>query len=175
MSNYLQPAPQIILDLINEANPGLNMLASETAFGAPTAASVNGRNTSLLITPHADGQSRFGGEVTVFYNRLDMAAIIATQDGRIEIDPDNYDAATILEAFNVKYGVQFDAQIIEDLVLPAMPTVPGSEVTVTFTSKEDSLLTIGSGDITLFAGTVDLEDAVLVTELDGLVYPTVAP
>lgn len=175
MSNYLQAPDKIILDLINAANPGLNMQASEVIFGDPVVVAEGARNTSTLITPNAAEQSRFGNQVTVFYNRLNMAAVIGTQDGRIEIDPDNYDAATILEAFNAKYGVQFDSSVIEDLELPTMPTEPGGEVTVAFTSKATSRLTVGAGNITLFISAVDLEDAVLVTDLDGLVYPSETP
>jgi len=172
MSNYLQAPKQIIIDLINDANSGLGMTSAEVELSAPGAG--NGTlNTSLVVTPAAG--SRFSNQVTVYYNRLGLAAVVATQDGRIEAIAESYTAADVLDAINAKYNLLITSDDIEDLVLPAIPTVPGGEATLTLTAKAGSLIFTGTAEITLFVDTVDLEDAVLVTDLDGLHYPVQAP
>lgn len=169
MSDFTQAPKKIILDLINEANAGLNLLETQVEFGVP-AVETGSRNTSLELTAVVGGP--YLGARAVYYDRLDLAAVIATGPaGRFAKTGAITTIAHVVAAINSEYAINLtedDFEITD--TFPEFENVPNEEHSITITAKPGSLVFIGSAEITLFLPQVDLEDALAVNTLDGLTY-----
>ena len=167
MSVFTQAPKKIIVDLINDANPGLNLLESQVTFEAPVVED-GVRNTSLPINAVVGGP--YLGAQTVYYDRLDLAAVVATKSGRIEKTDALTNNDQLIAAVNALYAINLTS---DDYTIGAFPTwenIPHEEHTVSITAKPGSLIFIGSATVTLFLPQVDLADAISVNTLDGLNY-----
>lgn len=160
-----KPSNALVLDLINESN-NIDLTFQEIEFQAPglLVDDDDGKNTSLLVT--AIDKHGFTGEVTVKYNRLDLADFEAGKPAVLEIPVDG-SATDLITSVNNHFGLQLTEGIdVEEIIdLDDLGYVP-SEVSLT------SILTsygfIGSIDLTVAWESIDLEDAIVSNNLIGL-------
>lgn len=167
MSDFTQAPKKVILDLINAANEDLNLVESEVTFGTPSVEEGQ-RDTSLVLTATAGG--RFLGPQTVYYNRLDMAAVFATKSTIFDKDQSVTTIAHVIALINARYAINLTDDDFTSTAFPTWEMIPNEEHTVTLTAKADSLIFTGTGTVTLHLPQVALSDALTANTLDGLSY-----
>lgn len=108
-SPYAKPSQQLFWDLVNRSNPQLKIPLSDdncVIYGYPVAvtptAATGMRNTRIRL--YAKVGKGYKGEITLYYNRLNIASFFAGITPTIT----NYTAntvQTVLAAFNAAYGL----------------------------------------------------------------------
>lgn len=107
-SPYAKPSQQLFWDLVNRSNPQLKIPLSDDnciIYGYPVAvtpqAATGMRNTRIRL--YAKVGKGYKGEITLYYNRLNIASLFTGVTPTIT----NYTAnsvQTVLAAFNAAYG-----------------------------------------------------------------------
>lgn len=108
-SPYAKPSQQLFWDLVNRSNPQLKIPLSDAncvIYGYPVSVGVNAasgmRNTKIRL--YAKQGMGYKGELTVYYNRLDLSLLFSGFSVKVV----NYAAnniPTVVDAFNATYGL----------------------------------------------------------------------
>ncbi|QVD49244.1 hypothetical protein LUCX_174 [Xanthomonas phage vB_XciM_LucasX] len=167
MSDFTKAPKQIIIDLINVANPGLNLLATEVDFGS-VAVETEPANTSVVLTPTVSG--RFTGSPKIYYDRLSMAEVFATKTAAVEKTDLLTNVDDVISAINSLYGINLTSDDYTISEFPTWANVVDEEHTLTITAKADSLIFIDAADVKLFKTKMDLTMAIANNQLNGLIY-----
>ena len=132
------------------------------------------QNTSVTLT--SDGTGRFlVGDRTVFYNRLSLADIFATNSDPIEKTDELNSVADVIAVLNVRYGLNLQAA---DFTISDWPTwvyQPNETHTLTLTPNASHLVYNAPGSIQIRLLQVSLEQAIPNNSLNGLTYTPPAP
>lgn len=168
-TDYTKLPEQIIVDLINEFNPGLSLTTELVTFGLPTAATgqTPARNTDLTVT--AVPGSGYKNFKALQYNRVDLAVIPGTRSVEFPAG----DATLISEMIpeiNVRFGLNITEVDYVDGPLPTFTGVPNEKLDFQLSANADSLVYIGSVILKLHAEDIDLAVVISNPVLNGLVY-----
>lgn len=144
-----KPGKEVLADMINEAN-STAYSALQFATGAPTTvAGADGRNTQLPVT-FPDGRLSGGALDSVFYKRLDLAALFP-----VAVNVDNngmlVNAVDLLPSIFATEGVKIMPEDIVDQVLdlssfPAFVTIQASPQSLAFYGQFDVTVTLSGID-----------------------------
>lgn len=128
MSLYPKQSMQMLVDLINQANPTLPvpLTATNALYGTPTAVTPTGgnvQNTSIKVTAQAG--TKYVGNTTLLYRRLDFGILFRNlpiviykySPAGAGVSP--YKISDLLPLINAKYGLSLSATDIVDAGLPA--------------------------------------------------------
>ncbi|MGG4591656.1 hypothetical protein ACLPJK_25715 [Pseudomonas aeruginosa] len=152
---------QVLVDLINAANPGANVKVGDLVFGVPQA-QTGQHNTKLTLEPSADGKFK-GDPVEVTYNRVDISAHF-TQAGIDLVKLNVRYAQDLIVGLEETYQFKLEAQDVSGAVSEGNV----GEVSISPTS----LIYTGALSIELVESEVeDLGSVFTVTELSGFTSP----
>lgn len=159
----------LILDLINAANPQMDEQLSFDIieFDEPAVNTDEDRNTAVLVSAKAD--TKYAGEVTVKYDRLDIQKLF-TDAGYpiVEVNAKGILNSTgLLAELNETWGLALDE---DDIVAEALPTELPADYTLKI--KPTSFAWLGELTMKLGDGKPQLSEIIIQTVLDGLKYPT---
>lgn len=174
----------LVLDFINEKNPGADLELSKITLGQPTPITDEGadRNTGMVLT--AKKNSGFIGTQDVTYNRLDGVALFRNVTAYLNVNLPKT-STDLLTALNNQYGLKLtDADIIPaaiadgtnpPLTNPDDPDPTPVDHVITFADTCYAY----TGTIPVKIGAKPqvgerLSLVVTETKLDGLVYPDAA-
>ena len=159
-----------LLALVNRDNY-TNIVESQVAIQAPLVNPDAGiaRNTKLTLNA-IKGQG-FRGNVTVWYNRIDLGVLFKNVGANVGLEVVEGDTTDkLIPLLNAKYGTDFEVADFETLPLVATAD-PSSTSVVTITPKAANVAYVGSFDVTYGIVEVALDSVVLVTTLTGFNYP----
>jgi hypothetical protein len=139
--NLAQPAPKILIDLINAAN-GTEFTLGDMSFGAPIAGTVEDLNTDVTAT--ANGTTTWSGSALLHYNRLDLNVLFGATGLTVQLQPGWTTTIDILPAINAAYGLMLTS---DDIASAALAT-GGDQV---ITAKATSLIYFGTYTLQLKA------------------------
>ncbi len=147
MSDYTKSAPEVLVDLINLANPQAFIQAGELIFGAPSPAPSHPTlNTGILATGAPD--SRIEGEKTLYYDRLDLDAVLATSNATFVQGPALSNLAQLIGAINARYRLNLTAGDYTASAFPTFTNVdPAETLPVNLAVRDTSLIYRGSGQV----------------------------
>lgn len=162
-----------LLALVNEENAAEMIYGpltfDDVDFANPVADASQGEevNSTVLIT--AKPESRFGGEVTAAYQRLDLQKLF-TDAGLPELELRSVgltNSSELVTEINETFGLGLDE---DDVVFEALPT---GEYPLDYTlkTKATSFAWIGELKIILTDGKPPLSSVIVKTVLNGLKYP----
>ena len=128
MSLYPKQSLQMLVDLINQANPSLPVPLTTTnvLYGTPAAITPSGgniQNTSIKVTAAAG--TKYIGNTTLQYRRIDFGTlfrslpIVIYKYSPAGTGASPYKISDLLPAINAKYGLSLQATDIVDGSLPA--------------------------------------------------------
>lgn len=172
----------LVVDFINEGNPGANLELSKIILGAPADNSgVDNDVRNTMMTIKARKNSGFVGDQGVTYNRLNGTALFLNVTAYLDVKEPGT-STDLLGTLNEQYGLKITA---DDIV--ATPIDAGTNAPVTspedpdpvpvdhfITFKETCPAYIGGISVKIGARPQVGERLSLVitnTQLDGLVYP----
>lgn len=138
-------------------------------YGTPAVevSHPTGKNTSLVVS--AAPNTEYVGDVTVNYNRLDLAGFETNYGSTSLVVPENATAAQIVAAFNAYYDSSLDTS---DYVNNAPGTPPDFDgETYTLVAAAGSLAYIGEVVLDIQLATTQLSTIITVTDLNGLTFP----
>lgn len=186
MPLYNKPAPDLVYDLVNEANPTLPIPLSATnvRFGAPSIIASSPwpqNNTSIEISP-APGNSDYVGKRTLSYRRLDLAALFRSmviQIRKFKSTTGSNNATVmftvhqLLNDINQQYGLKLTTDDVNDGNITRGPNQEDGQYTstVTVTTKVGSLGFTGSFQLKWINTKQSLEDMITVVEIPGRLFP----
>lgn len=148
--DYLKPAPQVICDLINKANPGRSFTPNDLEFGTPRVHQISGgdtqaRNTDLEVTVLSTETT-----TTVNYGRLDLGARqgLANGDARIPFTG-QVTVGDCLSQINDLAGL---ALTTDDVLNVALDDLSEESLPYNFilTARDSSLIVIGSVPVVIY-------------------------
>jgi hypothetical protein len=125
MSLYPKQSMQMLVDLINQANPSLPVPLTTTnaLYGTPTAVTPTGgniQNTSIKVTAQAG--TKYVGNTTLLYRRLDFGILFRNLPIVIYKYSPNagspFKISDLLPSINAKYGLTLTTADIVDANLP---------------------------------------------------------
>lgn len=127
MSLYPKQSMQMLVDLINQANPTLPvpLTATNALYGTPTAVTPTGgnvQNTSIKVTAQAG--TKYVGNTTLLYRRLDFGIlfrnlpIVIYKYSPASAASTPYKISDLLPLINAKYGLSLSATDVVDGNLP---------------------------------------------------------
>jgi hypothetical protein len=158
---------QLVFDLFNRMNSGLQYPLSPTnvVLGAP-ATNDNGaisKNTKATLT--AIGGQGYSGSTTVYYNRVDLADILATGSSNFPLT-NQVSSADILALWNAAFNTNL---IAADIVVEALPA-PAANGSISYTLKANtaSPAFIGQAALVLAPAAIPLSTAITTTDMTGL-------
>ena len=159
-----------LYDLILEDNTGATaagLTFAKVTFGAPADhAGANPGDTDVVVTAVAN--SGFSGDVTVNYDRLDLAGFTAYGAAEVTVAA-GATVTDIVAAFNALYGAALD---ISDYDEGASAPIPDDDGEIfTLVADATSLAYKGSIAITVFLNSVALNTVITTTNLNGLEFP----
>lgn len=169
----LKSSAEQVYDLIKATNvatfPQVEVVDLEYATPSALVGDPSGKDTSLLVS--AGVNTPYIGNVTVKYDRLDLAGFESNYGSTTLIVPENATPAQIVAAFNAYYDAELDSS---DYVNNAVPTPPDFDgETYTLVAAAGSLAYKGSVVLDIQLATTPLSSIITVTELDGLEFPVV--
>lgn len=186
MPIYKKPSPELVFDLINEANPSLDIPLTPTnvQLGKPvalTAAPWPAANTEIEVSA-APGTTEYTGKKTLSYRRLEFASLWRGQTIQIEkyIDVTGMSSGTavftvhqLLGDINQQYGVNLTVSDVNNTVITRGSLGPDGQYTrtVTASARSDSLGYTGTFQLVWKNAKQSLQDMVTVRELNGRLYP----
>jgi hypothetical protein len=169
MANDLTKAPlQILIDQINADNAGVTLLSSEVTVAAP-AVETGATNTSIVFSA-IEPTSRFTGNQTFFYNRLNLGTVLNAGNKDFEFETALDTLAELIAAINTRYGINLTTDDYTSDNFPVVGAEPGETHAVNITAKAGSLIFIGAGSVNVVRTVVPLADALPVNTLNGLTY-----
>lgn len=147
MGLYTEPSMELLCQQIVRDNPGLagKITADSVGVrGVPVARNVNGRNTQItLVGKPGKG---FAGEITVYYDRLNLASLFKSGPNMVSIPRSAQTHAEALPAFNELNGLNLTAS---DITSPNVALMKyATPETVTLTAHANSLCYTGSCKMT---------------------------
>lgn len=162
-----------LLALVNEDNAAEMIYGpltfDDVDFADPVVDATQGEevNSTVKITAKAD--SRFGGEVTAAYQRLDLQKLF-DDAGLPEVEVRAVgltNSSEVVSEINETFGLGLDE---DDVVFEALPT---GEFPIEYTlkSKATSFAWIGTLKLILTDGKPPLSSVIVKTVLNGLKYP----
>lgn len=166
-TDFTKSDVQIIVDLINERNPGLALATDLVTFGLPTLNATDSRNTKVTVTA-VDG-SGYKNFKDLLYNRVDMSVI----PGARSIEFPKGDAVRIsnlIPEINAAFGLNLTTNDYVDADLPLFTGEPNEKLDFQLAANADSLIYIGSMILKIIAEDLDLAVVIANPILDGLVY-----
>lgn len=128
MSLYPKQSMQMMVDLINQANPNLPVPLTTTnaLYGTPTAVTPTGgniQNTSIKVTALAG--TKYVGNTTLLYRRLDFSIlfrnlpIVIYKYSPAAVNASPYKISDLLPVINAKYGLSLTtADIVDGSMVP---------------------------------------------------------
>lgn len=186
MPLYTKPSKELVYDLINEANPGLDIPVSPTnvALGAPAiipGVSWPNSNTTIVASPAA-GSNDFIGKQSLNYRRLDLSALFRGQIIQIKKFKSTsgsvagtlmYTVYQLLEDINQTYGMKLTQDDINDanIVRGNVQEDGQYTTTVAVTTKANSLGFTGQFSLKWVNTKQSIEDMITVSSLPGRIYP----
>lgn len=186
MPLYSKPSKDLVYDLINEANPGLDNPISQAnvSLGTPTAiagAAWPASNTSIVVSPGA-GSGDYIGRQTLTYRRLDLSALFRGQVIQIKKFKSIVGSNTgtvmftiyqLLADINSQYGMNLTEDDVNNGNILRLGTLEDGQytTTVTVTTKATSLGYTGSFQLKWLNTKQSLEDMVTVRTLGGRLFP----
>lgn len=172
-TDFTKAPAAIIVDLINEDNPGHGLTTELLTLGVPAAAPGGSpvRNTQLRVT--AAPGSGYVGFVDVLYDRVDMADIPGLMSKIFPVG-NAVNVADLIPEVNARYGINITSSDFVDAPLPAATGgIPNEQVDFVVTAAADSLVWLGSLTLKYQVDEIELSTVITTTTLNGLVY--VAP
>lgn len=180
---YDKTPKQMLVDLINEANPDLPFPINVTDYEFLDPVTIEetpeGHNTQIRLYAHPEAP--YFGNIVLTYRRLDLARLFWGITPRIqkwfpgsddvgdngEVIATLYD---ILPLFSKQYGLLLDSTQIQN---QNMTAYYGAEESRLFTmrAKTDSYIYVGSVKYNWMSGRRGLEDVVTNDETVGIYYP----
>lgn len=185
--DYTKSPDQILLDLINEDNPGHTLTLAQVSLGAvsivvdgsETEPSFNNRKSKLTVA--ATPGFGYADSVEVKYNRLHYRDIIPTDDPDTVRYPASTDAFDLLDRtllshllpdINTRYGLNLVPDDFWDTDLPTFEGLPPyDDKYVKLEAKPASKIYIGGVNLKVNPNPFDLAN-MPVTVLEGLIYPS---
>lgn len=174
MSVLTKAPAEIILDMIKATHAGDAKVAGLTTqlvtFGLPTAASGQNptRNTQLTVSS-VEG-SGYAGDVVITYNRLTFDQVVKTKDKVFTLG-DATKVSDLVAEINARYNIALTADDYVDADLPAFTGEANEKHTFNLTANADSLIFIGSIELTVKGENIALSDVITTTEMNGLTPP----
>lgn len=166
-TDFTKGDTQIIVDLINERNPGLALTPALVTFGLPTLNATDARNTKVTVT--AVPGSGYKNFKDLLYNRVDLSVI----PGARSIEFPKGDAVKIsdlISEINAAYGINLSSNDYVDADLPNFTGAPNEKLDFQLAAGADSLVYHGSVTLKVIAEDLDLAVVIANPILDGLVY-----
>lgn len=169
--DFTQAGKDLLVELFNAANPGLNVPSAAVTFAAPgdnEGDDAATRDTAIVMS--AVGGSGYVGNLELTYQRLDIDEDVVSL-GSAEFDLGSAEQVSdIVALLNARFAINLVAG--EDYVDAALPEFDGVEPdevqTFTLNIRSQSLVYKGSVEISVRAGDVDL--AGREGALDGFAY-----
>lgn len=167
-SYYSKPQTELLLNLINESNPGLMELRDllNTRMGVPfvrTPAAGEIQNTSLEL--YAQPSTFYVGKKIVHYRRLDLTKLFANMVLDIEYwTPSGLAKVDWIRMLNEKYGLS-----INDVDMSAAG-IMSAETTYTLTFSAASLAYIGTFRVRYTKGKRALDQILTLDRYAGLYW-----
>lgn len=166
MALYKRPLDEILLAIKTLNN--VNLVEGEYTFGTPTAVApdAQGTNTSLLVTA-LNPLSPYDGNTTIRYTRLDLADLAKL----IPLDIKVYNVTTVdqfVAVLNSRYGIDFQSGDIT----PGNLNLTNGAGDVVLTAQANSMGWTGTVTFHVTKGAMPLADAITVSRLPGINYPS---
>lgn len=151
--------------LINAAN-ALTLDSTKATVGAPVVRvpDANPRNTTITLTAVDGGGYEAGTTVDVTYTRLGMGSGVAVPEFGFFTD-----GTTTPAAFKTAVAVSLGLLESDITLTGDLPDTEGETVTIVLAAAANSLLYVGSQNLTVEwpQGEPTMAEAVTVTSLDG--------
>jgi hypothetical protein len=182
MAIYNGSARQLLVQLINEANPGLPFEVNTVDYDFTVPAVIdpatnNGRNTEIFLVPKTSSQ--YTGSIRLTYNRLDLGLLFRNVIPHVQkwVPNTGTEATTVIEQlhtllplYSAKYGIPLETSQIRDLGLQQRWGINPS-LTFQMQAEPTSLIYIGSVQSKWEIGKRTLESLYQNTEVEGRLYP----
>lgn len=170
--SYQKSSIDSLLGYLNAKNPGQVLTAADVSFTAPKLVAGTWReantvhNTAVRIMGGTSG--KYGGRQVITYDRLNLASLAKIPGFQVRATG----AKTVHDLIpNLRYynGLRFTTDDLENT-----PIVQDSDgkLQAVLSAKANSLGWVGSVQIEVKAGGQKITEAVSVTNLNGLNYPT---
>ena len=183
MPLFSKPSPEMVYDLVNEANPTLPipLSAANAKFGVPAAATVPGNATLNTAIQVISASNDYIGRKPVNYRRLSLTNLFRGMTVQINKYSANQGAAgsvvftvyNLLPIINATYGLNLTTDDITDVGIPRGNTQENGfyTTTVTVNAKATSLGWIGSFQLKWRGAPQELESMITVTDLAARLFP----
>jgi len=153
MGLYSKPSLELLCQQLIRDNPALANRATPDAFGvkgSPVAKQVNGRNTQITLAGRPG--KGFSGELTVYYDRVNLSQLFRSSTQLIEVPRTAKTYGDLLPAFNAAHGLNLQPS---DIQLPDRPIVLyATPVTVPIVTTPGALCFTGGTNITYRAAPI---------------------
>lgn len=170
-SDFTKSPAQVMVDLINAANPTLNLTVADVDFAEANQAQGSVRDTSTSVTIYASASdNRFVGQTDVFYDRISLDEVLAQDIAPFLRDLNVNNVLDLIPQMNARYGIQLGRS---DLVSTDLPLIYGI-ATIPVLAGYTSLLFEGSGTIRVQTY-MPLNLAVTITQLSELLWSAGQP
>jgi hypothetical protein len=185
--DYTKGPEDILIDLINDANPDNTLTLAQVALSTPSIVtdgtevgpSFNNRKTKLTVS--AIPGSGYSESVDVQYNRLHYRDVFPTTDAdtiKYPVSTHTFDLADhtklsdLVPQINQRYGLTLSADDFWEMPLPTFEGLPPyDDKFVKLEALPASKIFIGGVQLKVNPNPFDLAN-MPVTTLNGLVYPT---
>lgn len=170
--SYQKSSVDSLLGYINAKNPGQVLTTADLTFSAPKLVAGTWReantqrNTAVRIMGVPSG--KYGGRQVITYDRLNLASLAKISGFQVRATG----AKTVHDLIpNLRYynGLRFTTDDLENT--PITQDESGKLIAV-LSAKANSLGWVGSVQLEVKAGGQKITEAVSVTNLNGLNYPT---
>jgi hypothetical protein len=143
--DFSQPPERVLVDLIKDANPAINLKVSDVEFDLPqvtTGGDALLRNTKLTI--RAKDSGNFVGLVDVLYDRVNLTEAIAQDAGHvIQTRDTDLTMRDLIDLINENWAIRLKRSDIVDLPLPNI----FGDTPVTLQTSITSLVFYGSTSV----------------------------
>lgn len=169
MTDFTRPFIDVLVEMINEKNPGLSLTTSHiTIAGVEVGEDLDGgRNTTVNV--ESTPSSPYVGPDLFYYTRPDIAAIVATKEHQFELE-DNTHLSDLIAELNTTYRLGLTEADFVEVELPTVENTPGATATVKLVAKPGSYWIIGEADLTIIKTSIPLNEVIVSRDLDGLTY-----
>lgn len=168
-TDFTKDSQSIIVDLINDKNPGLGLTPALLTFGVPAAYSgAESRNTKLTV--EAAAGSGYSGDRDLFYNRLDLSVVVGSKSDVFSLG-NAVNISDLIPEINTRYGINLTTDDYTDAALPTFTDeVPNENKPFTIVVKAGSLIWLNQLTLQLQRNDIPLSTAIADNVLDGLVW-----
>lgn len=185
--DFTKDPDSILLDLINEDNPGHSFTAAEVTLAVPVVVTTGQEtdpswlNRKSRLTVSAVNGSGYADTVDVFYNRVAYRDVFPTTDPTSVKYPvttegidllDRVNLSDLLEDINATHALNLQTDDFWDAPLPTFEGLPPyDDKYVKLEARPTSKIFIGGVQLKINPNPFDLAN-MPVTTLQGLVYPS---